>query len=64
MDYVARSLEDVASTHSGGDIVASGRVVHTGRLTLDGEKVARQLAMTDDAGQDALTDGLLGEGGD
>jgi len=31
------------------------------RLTLEGERVARQLAMTDDEGQDAVMDGLLGE---
>ena len=31
------------------------------RLTAEGEKVARQLALTDDAGQDALMTALLGE---
>ena len=30
------------------------------RLTSEGEKVARQLALTDDAGQDALMNALLG----
>lgn len=31
------------------------------RLTPEGEKVARQLAMTDQAGQDELMEALLGE---
>jgi hypothetical protein len=31
------------------------------RLTPEGERVARQLAMTDEAGQDALMAALLGE---
>jgi hypothetical protein len=30
------------------------------RITPEGEKVARQLAMTDEDGQDALMAGLLG----
>ena len=34
------------------------------RLTPEGEKVARQLAMSDEDDQDALLAGLLGEGSD
>ena len=34
------------------------------RLTPEGERVARQLAMSDDNDQDALMEALLGEGSD